>query len=386
MNLTVDVTDKITEARLYLYQIHATKKFSFGTWTSRQHIFLSMKAGGETGFGENIISVNQPDISLKDWSIWLRELVGLPAGTALAYLRNHLNSWQDRMTEMTEMCLVDLLGKLEKKNALDLLELPGTAPVYGVYVILSDDLDFVDQKVRYAISSGKTRFIKVKLFGDEELDCKIIQKVRSFLSRHETYLIGDVNCGYRPEGTKKALDAIAASLNHLYEAGLDACEDPAFLERDEWVQLQSMVHPLSLIPDYPMRPSRKAQEIIVEGMGDIYNIHPGSSASIIDAISLAGQIKRLGAKLMIGDDSLVGPGCTIWQQLAVGLSADWVEATEKEQESDFYYSCITKIPTDSRRNPISPDRKSYGFGVYLDEKKLEEMADRFVVLQKNNKA
>lgn len=373
---------RITEARLYLYQVNATKKFSFGTWTSRQHVIVSIKAGGETGFGENIISVNHPDISLEEWSSWLRELVGLSVSSALIYLRDRLDCWQDRMTEMTEMCLIDLSGKLNKKNALDLLGISGTAPVYGVYVILSDDPDFVEQKVRYAISAKKTRFIKVKLFGNEELDCKIIRKVRNYLSRGETFLIGDVNCGYRPQGTEKALSDITASLRHLYEAGLDACEDPAYLERDEWVQLQSAVHPLSLIPDYPMRPSRKAKEMIVKGMGDIYNIHPGSSASIIDAVSLAKQIKRLGAKLMIGDDSLVGPGCTIWQQLAVGLSADWVEATEKELESDFYYSCVTSIPTDSRRNPISPDRKSFGFGIYLDENRLEKMADQVVIIRK----
>ena len=375
-----NVNAVITEAKLYLYQINATKKFSFGTWTSRQHIFIAVKAAGETGYGENIISVNQPGISLETWSGWLRELVGKSVGEAIDYLRDHRDSWEDRMTEMTEMCLIDLWGKLTKQNALDLLELPGIAPVYGVYVILSDDLDFVDEKVRYAISCGKTRYIKVKLFGKEDLDCQVIQTVRNHLSRQDTYLIGDVNCGYRPEGTKKELDDIITSMKRLYEAGLDACEDPAFLTRDEWVKLQSSVHPLSLIPDYPMRPSRKARETIVSGMGDIYNIHPGCSASIIDAAALAERIKALGSNLFIGDDSLVGPGCTIWQQLAVGLSAGRVEATEKETESDFYYDAVIKIPTDSRKNPIAPDRSGFGFGIYLNEEKLEKAADRVAVI------
>ncbi|MBT9776129.1 hypothetical protein GPL15_06370 [Clostridium sp. MCC353] len=375
-----NVNAVITEAKLYLYQINATKKFSFGTWTSRQHVFIAVKAGNETGCGENIISVNRPDVSLETWSRWLQELVGKPVGEAITYLRDHRDAWEDRMTEMTEMSLIDLWGKLTKENALDLLELPGREPVYGVYVILSDDLDFVDEKVRYAISCGKARYIKVKLFGREELDCQVIKTVRKHLSRRETYLIGDVNCGYRPEGTKKELDEIITSMERLYEAGLDACEDPAFLTRDEWVKLQSSVHPLSLIPDYPMRPSRKARETIVSGMGDIYNIHPGCSASIIDAVALAEKIKALGSILFIGDDSLVGPGCTIWQQLAVGLSAGWVEATEKEAESDFYYDSILKIPTNSQKNPIGPDRSGYGFGIYLDEQKLEAAADRVAVI------
>lgn len=371
----------ITEVKLYLIQINATRKFSFGTWTSRQHIILSIKAGNETGYGENIISVNRPDISLDAWSGWLQELVGRPLGEAIDYLRDHRDFWEDRMTEMTEMCLVDLWGKLTGENALDLLELPGTDPICGVYVILSDDLNFVDEKIRYAISCGKTKYIKVKLFGNEDLDCKVIKTVRKYLSRKETFLIGDVNCGYRPEGTQKGLDEIITSMHHLYEAGLDICEDPAFLDIDEWVKIQSCVHPLSLLPDYPMRPSRKARETIVSGMGDIYNIHPGCSASIIDAISLAERIRDLGAGLMIGDDSLVGPGCTIWQQLAAGLSAEWVEATEKEVESDFYYDAVIKIPTDSRKNPIMPDRNGFGFGIYLDEQKLEKAADRVAVIR-----
>lgn len=371
----------ITEIKMYLYQIHAPRKFSFGTWTSRQHIFLSIKAGGETGYGENIISVNQPDISLDRWQSWLQELTGKTVGEAIALLRSHLDDWQDRMTEMTEMCLIDLWGKLVRENAMRLLELPGTGPVFGLYVILSDDLDFVDRKIRYAISCGKTRYIKVKLFGKPDLDCEIIKTVRKYLPRSETYLTGDVNCGYRPEGAECGLQEIARCMKRLHEAGLDACEDPAFLSTEEWVELQRLTRPLALIPDYPMRPSRKACDLIVAGMGEFYNIHPGSAASVIDALTLAARVRSLGARLMIGDDSLIGPGCTIWQQLAAGLDADWVEATEKEEESDFYYDAVIKLPSESRKNPIVIDQNAYGFGIYLDEEKLEKAAERVILIR-----
>lgn len=176
----------------------------------------------------------------------------------------------------------------------------------------------MEEKVKYAVSCGKTRFIKVKLFGDETLDCQVVEMVRNYLPRKETYLIGDVNCGYRPEGTRRDLREIVQSMKRLYQAGLDACEDPAYLEKKEWKELQEQVHPLSLIPDYPMRPSRKACKTIIKGMGDCYNIHPGSAASVFDAVVLAEKIKELGAELMIGDDSLVGPGCTICQLLSDG--------------------------------------------------------------------
>lgn len=87
-------------------------------------------------------------------------------------------------------------------------------------------------------------------------------------------------------------------MDQLREAGLDACEDPAFLEIPEWVELQKRVAPLQLIPDYPMRGSRDSIKRICRGMGGIYNIHPDSAGSIIDAVILAGRIRELGAGLM----------------------------------------------------------------------------------------
>ena len=45
-----EATDIITEATLYLHQVHATRKFSFGTWTSRQHGGLEGMASGAGWF------------------------------------------------------------------------------------------------------------------------------------------------------------------------------------------------------------------------------------------------------------------------------------------------------------------------------------------------
>lgn len=126
-----------------------------------------------------------------------------------------------------------------------------------------------------------------------------------------------------------------------------------------------------------MRGSRNSIRRICSGMGRIYNIHPDSAGSIVDAVVLAHRIRELGADLMIGDDSLVGPSASVWQQLAAGLGARWVEATEKRNESDFYYRCVRSLATDSSRNPIGIELKN-GFGLDLDEGVLAEEADRVV--------
>lgn len=372
------IPGRVGSIRLYLKNIEAVKRFSCATWTSRQHVIAAVSSGENTGFAECILSVNCPQASLEPWRTAVACLLGLDVGQAVLENRCHQGEWPEQLVEMMEMALVDLCGKLQGVPANHLLGLQDGKPVCGVHVILSDQMDEVAESTQWARQAGKAAYIKVKLFGDTRLDCDVIRTVRRYCPPEETFLIGDVNCGYRPdEGGSASLEWIARQLEQLREAGLDACEDPAFLEISEWVELQQRVAPLALIPDYPMRGSRNSIGRICRGMGGIYNIHPDSAGSIIDAVVLAGRIRELGADLMIGDDSLVGPSASIWQQLASGLDARWVEATEKRKESDFYYSCVNSLATDSRHNPISIQWKN-GFGIDLDEARLARSADSAV--------
>lgn len=359
----------IEEVKLCLKSVEVNQHFSFGIWTSRQHLFLVLRAGNESGYGECVISVNNPEVSLDETHNNINMLEGLSIKEAFSLLRTKRGIFPENIVEMAEMAIIDLAGKCLKKSALDILGLKEKKPVCGVYVILSDNPEDVANKTGFAIANKKSEFIKVKLFGDVELDKKIIKAVRDNSKNHDTFIIGDVNGGYKNIGEEKSLDSIAICLKALREAGLDACEDPAYIDNEEWVELQRQVPDLPLIPDYPLRPSREAVNKILPGMGGIYNIHPDSSGSIIDAVILAKRIYEIGARLMIGDDSLIGPAATVWQQIAIGLGAEWVEATEKEKESRFYYDAVEDIPTDSRSNPISV-KPCYGFGIYLDEKKL----------------
>ena len=361
----------IEETRLYLKSVDVNQHFSFGIWKNRQHLFLAIRAGGESGYGECVISVNNPDVSLSESYNNIGMLKGLNIKDAFSLLRAKRGVFPENIVEMAEMALIDLAGKCMKKSALDILGLKERKPINGVYVILSDNPDDVAEKTRFAVANKKAEFIKVKLFGDVELDKKIIKAVKDNSETYGTFIIGDVNGGYKNKGEEKTLESIGVRLKALKASGLDACEDPAYISNEEWVELQRLVPDLPFIPDYPLRPSREAIKTILPGMGGIYNIHPDSSGSIIDAIMLAGKIYETGAELMIGDDSLIGPAATVWQQIAIGLGAKWVEATEKENESKFYYNALKSIPTDSRSNPISV-KPCYGFGIYPDENKMFE--------------
>ena len=114
----------------------------------------------------------------------------------------------EQLVEMLEIALVDLCGKLEGVPSNHLLGLDELHPVCGVHVILSDKVDEVTESARWARNVGKSAFIKAKLFGDTQLDCDVIRAVRSECPAGETFLIGDVNCGYRPEDSTASLDWI----------------------------------------------------------------------------------------------------------------------------------------------------------------------------------
>lgn len=371
---------KINEIKVYKYNIYAEKHFSFGTWTSRQHAFISISSSSEKGWAENIMSTNNPEIELEKWAECFNELKGLTVKEAFNHIRSKVNVWGNRQSEMAEMAIIDLAGKLLKVSGIELLGLVNKKTVPGVFVILSDDPQYVEDQAKWAVQNGRSGYIKVKLFGDLELDSQVVKAVRKVTSK-DTFLIGDVNGGYRMKEEATPIDEIAEKLILLSELGLDACEDPAYISNDEWVELQSKVKVLNLIPDYPMRPASDAIFKIKKGMGRIYNIHPGCTASIIDAVKLAHKVRELGAKIMIGDDSLVGPSCTIWQQIAIGLGADWVEAVEKDKESDFFLKAVKDIATTMNNEGTIVLRSNvFGFGIDMEDTYLSISANDVMVL------
>ncbi len=84
----------------------------------------------------------------------------------------------------------------------------------------------------------------------------MIRTVRQHTKRKE--YIPDWRCKRRIlyAGEDVPLERIAVNLMNL-QAGLNACEDPAYISLNDWVKLQTLAGDLSLIPDYPLRPSRK---------------------------------------------------------------------------------------------------------------------------------
>jgi L-alanine-DL-glutamate epimerase-like enolase superfamily enzyme len=366
------VTEPIRSIGLYRYDVNVERTFSHGAWTNRIHGFIRISAGDgdRCGWGENIMAVNREELDLKEWLTPLQDLIGMPIGKAVRTVMSRLAELGSKRAEMVETALLDLAGQLLGQSALELLGLDGKEPVPGLFCILENDLEKVRERAQESWDQGYRTHLKVKLFGDIVLDKKIVEAARDVMGP-ETFIVGDVNDGYRPKKSEDNLDGIVAAMRILQEAGLNACEDPASLTVPQWTRLQHQAGALQLLPDAPLRPAIEAVRTVTAGMGGIYNIHPGCAGSLIHAVELARKIQSFGARLMIGDDSLVGPACTVWQQLAIGLTADWVEALEKPGESDAFASCvISQVTSRTADSQVNMRGFSPGFGLVLDERQL----------------
>lgn len=361
---------------IHLYKINVLKPrhFSWGTWKSRQHIIVKFTAGNKVAFSEMIADTNHPELELSEWGLFLNDLKNLNLNEILIFLRSIRGNqqWHKKKIEMTELAIWDLLGQHQNKPSVHLLGLKKNDPVPGLYCVLEDDPKHVRSQIQLGLKQNYTTHFKVKLFGNIENDIEIVRAARKAIGK-EAFLMGDANRGYKSWSN---LNELAQSINQLAENGLDALEDPSQLTINEFVELNNKLD-LSLIPDFIMRPSWDAVNKIVQGMGKYYNLHPSTMGDIRDMIRMKNKVQSWGAGLMIGDNSLIGPGCTIWQQIAIASGADWVEAIEKPFECDTFINCIqSKSTYRTQEGRIGMNEKP-GFGLEVNETCLKKSVDEY---------
>ena len=373
---------RIDEVELFRLDANSSRQIVFGNFKNRQHAALRLCADGVCGWSEGIVSHNDPSFQLAPWGACFADLKGKSVTDALAHQRRHRETWWVNQLEMAEIALLDLSGKLLNESVLTMLDLDMRQPVHGLFSIFEGDPQRAAEKAVVARKQNLSAYTKIKIFGESSLDTDLIQAVRQVIGP-KAYLLADANEGYVRE-QDAPLDELVVKLKSLYHAGLNACEDPASLTNPDWIDLQTRVGYLDLIPDKPMRPAWHARDTVMPGMGRVYNLHPGSMGSLIDSILLARQIQGFGAQVMIGDDSLIGPGCTIWQQIGIGLGAAWVEAIEKPEESDVFLQCIRTKSTERKvdgRFGLIYDHATRdlrpGFGLEVDVPLLRKLCSAY---------
>tara|TARA_R110002096_G_scaffold9533_3_gene37592 strand:- start:27387 stop:28616 length:1230 start_codon:yes stop_codon:yes gene_type:complete len=371
------LNEKITKIELFRYDINVPRYFSWGTWHNRQHLFIKISSGDFYGWTETPASKNNPDYKPTDWVNYLEKFKGLTLGEAQKLLVSEQVLGTKRslkMLESLDMGLLDLSGRLQNKSAVELLGLTGSKPVPGLYCILDKDDKKVREEAEKSIEQNLGHHMKFKMYGDETVDMKLLNTIRGVLG-DDGVVISDVNKGYK---NWQSLDELKSILDRFKDHGLNAIEDPAHLKTNEWVKLQKMVGDLILIPDEPMRPAWKGLKTITPGMGRIYNLHPSTMGSLTHTAQLAHKVKEIGAKVMIGDDSLVGPACSAWQQIAIGVGATWVEAIEKKEDSKIYLECLQSAATKKESNGYYSFKPALGFGLEIDTDRLKKVSELYI--------
>lgn len=369
--------EKITKIELFKYDINIPRYFSFGTWLNRQHLFMKLSAGDCYGWSEIPASRNNPEMNPRSWVEYVRQFKSLTVQKAQNLLRSQQVAGSKasfKELEFMDMALLDLAGRLQDKSAVELLNLPHRKAVPGLYCILHKDENKVREEAEKSIEQNLGHHMKFKMYGEQAIDLKLLRIIREVLG-NEAVVIADVNEGYKKW---TSLDELAAILRVFGENGLNAIEDPARLDVQEWVKLQEMVGDLALIPDKPLRPAWRGIDTITPGMGRIYNLHPSTMAGFQQSAELARKVRQIGGGVMIGDDSLVGPACSAWQQIAIGSGAAWVEAIEKEEDSKDYLDCVVKSSTVKDANGYYSLEPSPGFGLELDVKCLKQVTSMYI--------
>jgi len=366
----------IDEIKVYRYDINTVRHFSWGTWYNRQHAFVKFQAGNHSGWAEIIASKNNPELDIGEWGSFLKPFKGMKINEAYDLIKSQQNN-QGKNTldvgqlELIEMALLDLLGRIENTPSVHLLDMKAENPVPGLFTILQKDMEVIESQIQDAIDLNLDSHVKFKMFGDLQLDLQIAKLARKKLGA-DAMILADANRGYKDFSGVRAL---AKDMHELHQAGLDAMEDPAEITVEEWIQLQDMVNPLKLIPDHPLRPAWHGLNIIKSGMGQVYNFHPDSMGSLHHLQLLSEKVKQYNADIMVGDDSLVGPACNVWQQIAIGVGAVWVEAIEKAEDSDNYLRCVKSKPTYRNESGLFAANFKPGFGLEMDEQKLDKLCE-----------
>ncbi len=374
---------KIDDIELYLINVDVQRHFSYGVWSSRQHLMLRVKAGEFDGWGEAILTTNKPNIDLKKTANDIKKAIGKTPSEILEEMKSNRKYLPWHPFEALNMALWDIKGKYEKKPSVELIGLSKKDPVNGMFCILENDPLEVAKQANIAKKEKLTNVIKLKVFGDIELDCKLVSVLRKSMG-DKCFIVADANHGYK---NFTDLQDLANTLKRLSEAGLNALEDPANLSDEELITLQKKCRSfgLSLIPDVNLRPAWRALAEAPKGMGDFYNLHPGCMVDLLEMAKLANKINSWNTRIMIGDDSLIGAACTIYQQIAVACGAAWVEALEKPQESAVFTDCIIEKATYRQPNGMYAVKPNIvGWGLKVDSDKLKNKASRWISCKKQN--
>lgn len=336
---------------------------------SRQNLILYLGSGERCGWGECAMLSRGDPAAEAD----LSGFYGRTASECFELIRSLSRSWHPAFREMAELALLDLQGHIEGRSALELLSLDGVKPVLAAPSVYSREASRLPERAFKAYESG-AKAIKIRLSGNADSDLETVISIRKLIPRENMYLIGCAAGAYS-DALDFSVEKLGVRLLKMYTAGLDFCEDPAVMEPSDWRELQSFVDPLPLAAERLLCPVRRALTFIDSDVCRVFKLRPGLSGSVFDISAFTDRVRSFDREIAVGDGGLIGPGCSQWQQLAVGLSAKWVEAVERSPRSDPYSEALRSSPLMLSEGMYALAGGAPGFGLDIDARVLELYAD-----------
>lgn len=365
---------------LFFIKVDICRNFSTGSWPARYQCMIKVVSGQHAGWSE--LTLTRLSTAVADTERVCSKWLKLSVAEGLKLCIAEIGKIPDMYLESMELALIDLSARLAQKNAIELLGLQkALAPIPGLECILQKDPAIAVEQAKVLARTH----LKIKLFGDIGLDEEIVRRVREILPE-KCYFTADVNEGYLRNISKLTMtdiNTLVAYMKRLYIAGLNACEDPAKLTFEEMEMVQGKIPEMPIIIDKLLRPAYKLYNTLKVVPGHIYNLHPHCMGSVRAMLLLSKRLSNGGAKIMVGDNSLIGAGCTAWQQLACNIGAEWCEAIEKPLEySHLFTNCIKSCAT--KRDDIGLCHCEYGrigFGLDIDSEQLARNAEFYRMLE-----
>jgi len=358
--------------------------FSQNPRENRQHMILRMKAGENEGWGEAVLTVNNPSVNFESSEFkivadYLKKFKGVSAQEGLNHLKTHDCEMALGISEMLNMALLDIVGKERGVAAVRLMGFNEISKVAGSFSICEDEPDKIGEKIVLAKRQNLTAHMKMRIFGDIALDEKLVATLRKAV-KPDTFIVVDATRTYTIKDAD--LQPLEEIIKRLAQAGANAIEDLASVPEERLPEIRNLgkKYGVIIISDRYIRDSQKALKKNLKGSADLFNLHPGDMGNFYCVSALVTKIKSFGGEICIGENSLIGPGCTVYQQIAIAVGAQWVETTEKPHENSVFLNAIVEESTYRLPDGAYAMLPMPGWGLTVDRAQLLKACTRHISL------
>lgn len=308
---------KILRSEIYLLRFPLDIRLPWGTEKYRNHILVKIRTTETEGVGEGTPfythAYNSHALGIKI----AKTIQGQKLPDALEALskiqeclvQNRIVDYGillafetailDALSKASGFVMAKELGKIYRKK------IPAAGTVY---------LAPISEMVRFAkywASQGITH-LKIKVTGNEDIDCKIVKQIREAVGPRIALRI-DANQAY--EKAEKA----AKTLRKLEEHGIIIAEQPIrWCDWDGLRKLRKMTNIKIMVDESVWKPS-DIDLIATKKVADVVNFHPPKFGCLSVTRKLIEKALDLGLEYVIGGAVMSGVGVSAYMHLVASL-------------------------------------------------------------------